>query len=94
MLPAPAKFKVISSELNAKIEVANKQWGKAKDAILDVYNHALADGWTGVEAAKICREKLTIFSPRTIRGILPDESKNQNMKRPQIQIAESLSKFK
>jgi hypothetical protein len=73
--------KKLSPELEQKIKVANRQWGKAKDSILDVFRQALKDGWTPVEAAKICREKLTIFSPRTIRGILPDEAKNQQMKR-------------
>jgi hypothetical protein len=71
----------LSPELEQKIKVANRQWGKAKDSILDVYRQARKDGWTPVEAAKICREKLTIFSPRTIRGILPNEAKNQQMKR-------------
>jgi hypothetical protein len=90
--------KKLSPELERKIKVANRQWGKAKDSILDVYRQALEDGWTPVEAAKICREKLVIFSLRTIRGILPDESKSQSMKRdthvqkaqPRPQIAESL----
>jgi hypothetical protein len=90
--------KKISPELEQKIKVANKQWGKAKGSVLNVYKQALEDGWTPVEAAKICREKLVIFSLRTIRGILPDESKSQSMKRdtqvmkaqPQPEIAESL----
>jgi hypothetical protein len=77
----------LSPELEQKIKVANKQWGKAKNAVLDVYKQALHDGWTSIEAAKICREKLVIFSPRTIRGILPDEAKNQNMKRVQEQVS-------
>jgi hypothetical protein len=91
----------LSPELEQKIKVANRQWGKAKDSILDVYRQARKDGWTPVEAAKLCREKLTIFSPRTIRGILPNEAKNQQMKREpkpvgsrktetQLQNAESL----
>lgn len=86
------KSKSLSHELEQKIDIANKQWGKAKESVLEVYNQALKDGWTEVQAAKICRERLTIFSPRTIRGILPDEAKNQTMKRVggYKQIAESL----
>lgn len=68
--------KRLSPELEQRIKVAIKKWGKAKDSVLNVYNQALEDGWTPVEAAKICRENLVIFSPRTIRGI-PDKAKNQ-----------------
>ena len=86
----------MASILQQKIKRANRQWGKAKESVLDVYNQALKDGWTPIEASKICREKLTIFSLRTIRGILPDEAKNKAMKREveggggYKQIAESL----
>lgn len=76
-----SKNKGLSRELEQKIRTANHQWGKAKQSILDVYHQALTDGWTEVEAAKICKEKLTIFSPRTIQRILPDQAKNQTMKR-------------
>lgn len=85
------KSKILSRELEQKIDIANKQWGKAKESVLEVYSQALKDGWTKVEAAKICREKLTIFSPRTIQRILPEEAKNQTMKRVGVykQIADS-----
>jgi hypothetical protein len=90
--------KRLSPELEQRIKVANKRWGKAKDSVLNVYRQAREDGWTPVEAAKICRENIVIFSPRTIRCILPDEAKNQSMKRdtpvlkaqPRSLIAESL----
>lgn len=76
-----SKSTKLSQELQQKIKIANRQWGKAKESVLNVYKQALSDGWTPVEAAKICRDKLVIFSPSTIRGILPDESKTQSMKR-------------
>ena len=83
----------LASILQQKIKRANRQWGKAKESVLDVYNQALKDGWTPIEASKICREKLTKFSLRTIRA---DEAKNKAMKREveggggYKQIAESL----
>jgi hypothetical protein len=71
----------ISAAAEKKIEVANRTWGKAKETVLDAYKQLLKDGWTPIEAGNICRERLTIFAPSTLREILPDESKHQNMKR-------------
>lgn len=73
--------KNLSAAAEKKIEIANRTWGKAKETVLDAYKQLLKDGWTPMEAGDICRERLTIFAPSTLREILPDESKHQSMKR-------------
>jgi hypothetical protein len=77
----PKQLSKISAAAEKKIEIANRTWGKAKETVLDVYKQLLKDGWTPIEAGNICRERLTIFAPSTLREILPAESKHQNMKR-------------
>jgi hypothetical protein len=41
----------LSPKLEQRIKVANKQWGRAKDSVLNVYRQALEDGWMPAEAA-------------------------------------------
>ena len=53
--PSPGVKQQLSTGLLQKIKVANKQWGKAKDAVLDVYKHALNDGWSAR-----CKKQLII----------------------------------
>jgi hypothetical protein len=71
----------LSKAAEQKIDKANKVWGHAKEAVIDAYNQLLEDGWSEREAGKICMKRCTIFSPTTIRTMLPSEAKNQNMVR-------------
>jgi hypothetical protein len=75
------KGRRLSASAEKKIEIANRIWGKAKETVLDAYKQLLKDGWSPLDAGDICRERLTIFAPSTLREILPDESKHQSMKR-------------
>jgi hypothetical protein len=71
----------LSAAAREKIEIANRTWGTARQAILDVYNQLLSDGWTELEAGDICRKELTFFASKTLRRILPEAAEHQNMKR-------------
>jgi hypothetical protein len=73
------KGRRLSAAAEKKIEIANRTWGKAKETVLDAYKQLLNDGWSPLDAGDICRDRLTIFSPRTLREILPDEAKHRNM---------------
>jgi uncharacterized protein (UPF0335 family) len=70
--------KKLSQQLETKIEKVNQKYAKTKDEIkaeiIDIYNSAIAEGFTPMQARRICEERIDIFSDRTIRRWLPTEA--------------------
>ena len=67
--------KKLSDNLEIKINRLNAKWNKTKEEykhdILDIYKTAISEGYSETNAAKLCREKIDIFSDRTIMRTLP-----------------------
>lgn len=68
--------KKLSDNLETKINKLNAKWNKTKEEykrdILDIYETAISERYTPTDAAKLCREKIEIFSDKTIMRALPD----------------------
>ena len=79
--------KKLSNNLEIKINKLNAKWNKTKEEykhdILDIYETAISEGYSQTNAAKLCREKIDIFSDRTIMRTLP-ESATRSYNKPNL----------
>lgn len=71
--------KNLSQELENLIKIANETIEKSettiKQRLLDVYNQAIKENFTPLQARNIMKEKIKNVSDRYIRKILPQEAK-------------------